>query len=183
MVKIKQPRTKKRRASPRPDEINRINETLFNRAGFKIQDRDSYDLAFNNYLNIDEKTIKGTERKLRDNAFEDFIKEHPEVSSERLFTKKAGGKDLRRDRLKTAKRVVKTRKEFIQKGASKVDLKGFDTARQRVSKDIILRRTFTVPARVKGRVVFAVKTSVVVKGKKLTRFRDARGRFVSGRIK
>lgn len=180
MVKIKQPRIKKRRASPTPDEINRINETISRRAGFKIQDRDSYDLAFNDYLNIDDKTIKSTERKLRDNAFEDFLKDHPEVTRERLFTK-AKGKDLRRDRLQTAKRVVKTRKQFIREGAKAVDLKDFDTARQKISKEIKQRRTFTVPAKLKGRVVFALKTSVVVRGKSQTRFRDSKGRFVSGR--
>lgn len=35
--------------------------------------------------------------------------------------------DLKQDRKITAKTVVNTRKEYIKKGANKVDLKGFDT--------------------------------------------------------
>lgn len=171
-----------RRKSPTPEEIDRVNETLKRRAGFQIQDRDSYDLAFNDYLNINEPTIKSFERTFRKKAFDDFLVLNPQISRERLFTR-ARGKDLKRDRLKTAKKVVTTRKEFEKAGASKVDLKGFDTARQRVTKDILERRTFTVPARIKGRVVFARKTSVSVRGKSVVRHRDSRGRFVSAKIK
>ncbi len=170
-----------RRITP-PDEIDRINERLFRESKFQIQDRDSYDLAFNDLMSIDDKTITSNQKTLREKAFKDFVKNHPEVTEERLFTK-AKGKDLRRDRLKTAKRVVKTRKDFLKQGARKVDLKGFDTARQRISKDVARRRRFTLPARIKGRVVFAQKTSVKVKGKIQVRFRDAKGRFSSTKIK
>lgn len=179
MVKIKQRRNRGRRPSPTPEEIDRINETIFNRAGFKIQDRDSYDLAFNDYLNINEGSITSAEKKLRDNSFEEFISQHPEVSKERLFTK-AKGKDLRRDRLKTAKRVVRTRKEFIKQTAPEVDLKGFDTARQKVSKEILRRRTFTVPATIKGRVVFAIQ---ITNKRGIKQLKDSKGRFVSARVK
>lgn len=170
-----------RRKSPTPEEIDRINETLKRRAGFQIQDRDSYDLAFNDYLNISEPTIKGIEKDFRNKAFDDFLVANPQISSERLFTR-AKGKDLKRDRLKTAKKVVTTRKEFEKAGASKVDLKGFDTARQRVTKDILERRTFTVPSRVKKRIVFSMKTSVVVRGKRQVRFRNAKGQFSSAKV-
>ncbi len=163
-------------------EIDRINDRLFRESRFQIQDRDSYDLAFNDLISIDEKSLSSSQKKLRDDAFKDFIRQHPDVSTERIFTK-AKGRDLRRDRLQTAKKVVTTKRQFTREGASQVDLKGFDTARQKVSKQIIRRRTFTVPARIKGRVVFAIKTSVVVKGKKQTRFRDAKGRFVSGKVR
>ncbi len=171
----------RRLPSPTPDEIDRINETLEGLAKFKIQDRDSYDLAFNDYMNLNEATIKGFEITFRNDGFKDYSLKHPAISTERLFTK-AKGKDLRRDRLQTAKRVVTTRKEFIKLGASEVDLKGFDTARQRVTKDILRRRTFTIPARVKGRVVFALKTSVVVKGKRQVRHRNAKGQFSSAKV-
>lgn len=164
------------------DEVDRINDRLFRESKFQIQDRDSYDLAFNDLISVDERDLSSSQKRFRDNSFSDYIKEHPDVSTERIFTK-AKGKDLARDRLKTAKRVVTTRKEFLRQRASEVDLKGFDTARQRVTKEIIRRRTFTVPAKVKGRIVFAIKTSVVVLGKKQLRFRDAKGRFVSGKVK
>ncbi|MAH51520.1 hypothetical protein CMI37_37235 [Candidatus Pacearchaeota archaeon] len=181
MVKIKQPRQKGRRITP-PDEIDRINERLFRESKLKIQDRDSYDLAFNDILSISDATITSGQKRLRDDAFSAYRGEHPEVSAERLFTE-AKGRDLRRDRLKTAKKVVKTRKGFIKEKATEVDLKGFDTARQRVTKEILRRRTFTVPARAKGRIVFAMKTSVVVKGKSVVRHRDSKGRFVSAKSK
>ena len=164
------------------EEIDRINERLFRQSKFQIQDRDSYELAFNDLLSLTEPTISGKQKQLRNSGFSDFLKEHPDVSRERLFTR-ARGKDLRRDRLKTAKRVVTTRKEFVKEGAKDVDLRGFDTARQKVTKDIIARRTFTVPARVKGRVVFSMRTSVVVKGKRQVRHRNSKGQFSSVKTK
>ncbi len=181
MVKIKAKRIKQRRITP-PDEIDRINERIFRESKFKVQDRDSYDLAFNDLLSLDDKAITSNQRALRTNSFQDFIREHPEVSTERLFTKVGKGKDLRRDRLRTAKKVVETREEFKGK-ASDVDLRGFDTARQKVKKAVLRRRTFTVPAQVKGRVVFAMRTSVTVKGKSQVRHRDSRGRFSSVKLK
>ncbi len=169
-----------KRKSPDPDDIDRINETLNQRAGNQIQDRDSYDLAFDDYMGIMRAAPK--QRKLRNDAFADYSQKHPDVSTERLFTK-AKGKDLSRDRLRTAKRVVKTRKGFIKAGAANVDLKGFDTARQKVTKAQRIQRDFTIPARIKGRVVFARKTSVVVKGRSVVRHRDSKGRFVSVKVK
>ena len=151
-----------RRKSPTPEEIERINETLDTREGFKIQDRDSYDLAFDDYMGI----VKAdTDQKdFRTKAFNNYLSTHPDISKERLF-KKAKGTDLRRDRLRTAKTVVKTRGAFIKATAPEVDLKGYDTARQKVTKEQRIQRTFTVPARVKGRVVYSMKTSVTIQYK------------------
>ncbi len=164
------------------DEIDRINERLFRESKFQIQDRDSYDLAFEDLIEVDERNLSSRQKTLRNDSFADYKQLHPDVSPERLF-RKAKGKDLRRDRLKTAKRVVTTRKKYIKGGASRLDLKGYDTARQGVTKKVIQRRTFTVPALVKGKVTRAVKTSVIVKGKRLVRHRDALGRFASVRLK
>ena len=169
-----------KRKSPTPDDIDRINETLDTREGFKIQDRDSYDLAFDDYMGIMKPDAD--QRDFRNNAFADYSQKHPDVSTERIF-RKAKGRDLRRDRLKTAKRVVKTRKEYIKFTAPEVDLRGFDTARQRVTKAQIIQREFTIPARSKGRIVFARKTFVVVKGKRVVRFRNAKGQFSSIKLK
>lgn len=168
-----------RRITP-SDEIDRINERLFRESKFQIQDRDSYDLAFDDLLSVVGE-LSGKQKDLRSKAFRDFVSAHPDVSTEKLFTK-AKGRDLRRDRLKTAKRVVKTRKEFIRAGSKEVDLKGFDTARQKTTKEIIRRRTFTIPAKVKKRIVFAMKTSVVVRGKRQVRFRNAKGQFSSAKV-
>ena len=169
-----------KRKSPTPDDIDRINETLDAREGFKIQDRDSYDLAFDDYMGITK--LDADQKEFRNNAFADYSQKHPDVSTERIF-QKAKGKDLRRDRLTTSKRVVRTRKEFERQTAPEVDLKGFDTARQRVTKAQRIQREFTIPARSKARIVFAKRTSVRVRGKSLVRHRDSKGRFVSIKIK
>lgn len=165
-----------------PEEIDRINERLFRESKLQIQDRDSYDLAFNDLLNKTDEDLTSTQRSLRNVGFREFVSDHPNVSNERLFTK-AKGKDLKRDRRRTAGRVVETRQEFVEAGASKVDLKGFDTARQKITRDIVRRRTFTVAGRIKGRAVFTKRTSVKVRGKKQLRFRDSRGRFASSKVK
>lgn len=170
--------------SPTPEEIEAINEAIDSRSGASIQDRDSYDLAYNDYMNYSEKELEEDNVlfNMREEVWEHFSMNHPDVAKERLFSK-AKGRDLRRDRLKTARKVVTTRKQYIKGGASKLDLKGYDTARQRITKGIAQRRTFTVPSRIKGRVVFSIRTSVVVRGKSMVRYRDARGRFASAKVK
>lgn len=177
----------RRRRSPTPEELERIAEELFNRAEFQIQDRDSFDLAFQDYMGFSDADVKvdSDKKKFQEDAFKLYVSEHPEVSTERLFTK-AGGKGvrgLRIDRRTTAKRVVKTRKRFIREGATEVDLQAFDTVRQRLTKDIRERRIFTIPATRKGKVIFARKTAVIVMGKSQVRFRDSFGRFVSSKAK
>ena len=165
-----------------PDEIERINERLESESRMQIRDRDSYDLAFSDLLKTPEKELSPKQKKLRDMAFGEYKKSHPDVSKDRLF-KEARGKDLKRDRRQTAKGIVTTIKDYKKKGASKVDLKGYDTARQKIKKDILRRRTFTIPARIKGRIVYSIKTSVVVMGKRHVRFRDSKGRFASGKLR
>ena len=163
-----------KRESPDAEDIERINETLDQREGFKIQDRDSYDLAFDDYLQ--DTAFK---ESVRDDAFADYVESHPDVSKERLFTK-AKGRDLRRDRLKTAKKVVTTRKAYIKGGARHLDLKGYDTARQRITKIQRIQRVFTIPARRKGRIVFAME----IKNKRgIIQHKDFKGVFVSVRLK
>ena len=169
-----------KRKSPDPDDIDRINETLDQREGFKIQDRDSYDLAFDDYMGIVRANTD--QKKLRNDAFNDYFQKHPDISKERLF-KKAKGRDLSRDRLRTAEKVVTTRRAYIKGGARHLDLKGYDTARQRITKQQRIERIFTIPARIRKKVVYAMRTSVVVKGHRVLRHRDSRGRFASIRIR
>ena len=165
-----------------PDEIDRINERLEREAKLEIQDRDSYDLAFSDLLNLDEDELSMDQKKMRSEGFNDYVGTHPDVSTNRLFSK-AKGKDLRRDRLKTAKRVVKTEKDYIKGTAPKVDLKGYDTARQRTAKKIRKSKVFTIPTIRKGKVVHSIKTSVVIKGNTVIRYRDMTGKFTSIYIK
>lgn len=166
-----------KRVTPEED-IDRINERLRSFAGMQIQDRDSFDLSFNSLFDKTDSTLSPQQKTLRNNAFDRFADANPNVSRERIF-KKAKGKDLRRDRRTTAKTVVTTRREFEKAGATKVDLKGFDTRRQKITKRIAERRIFTIPAKVKNKIVFTERTFVTVKGKKMLRFRDSKGRFGS----
>lgn len=160
-------------------EADRVSQWLDNNKAMKIQDRDSYDLVFNDTIaEKSESQLSFVEKRFRDLVFRTYRKENPQVLEERLF-KKAKGRDLRRDQLKTAKRVVKTRRKFIKEGAREVDLKGFDTARQKFNKRIAKKRLFTIMARSKGKVVRAREIIITFKGKKLKRFRDRKGRFVS----
>lgn len=142
-------------------EPDRLAERLNSQFGNEIQDRDSFDNSFNRLLSLEENELSSGQRTLREQTFVQLRNKVPGIDSRRLF-QEAGGKDLKRDRLKTAKKVVKSKKVFISRGASRVDLKGFDT--------------LTVT---KGRVMFAKRIFVTVRGKQQVRFRDRKGRFTS----
>lgn len=160
------------------DDPDRLADRLRDRFRNKIQDRDSFDLAFNRALELRESELTSKQKTFRNQTFKSYLSKNENVSQERLFTK-AKGKDLKRDRLVTAQEVVETREEFVKKGARKVDLKGFDTARQKLDRKIARKRLLIIPSRVRGKVVFSERTFVVIRGKKIVRFRDSKGRFAS----
>lgn len=160
------------------DDPDRLADRLRDEAKDQIQDRDSFDLAFNKLIEVPEGQLNADQRRFRNQVFKNYRFKNPEVSKERLFTK-AKGRDLRRDRQTTAKNIVTTRDKFIDREASKVDLKGFDTRKQKFTKRISRSRRLTIPSKVKGKVVFSEKTFVTVKGIRKVRFRDAKGRFAS----
>jgi|TARA_Y100000034_G_C6904939_1_gene419618 hypothetical protein len=161
------------------DDIDRMSERIFNESGILVQDRDTFDLAFNDVISKDEDELTSEQVDFREDVFRLFVREHPGVRTDRLF-KKAGGKDLKRDRRKTAKRIVQTDKEFIKKGARRVDFAGFDIKEEEINvKQLRRRKEFVIPATVKRKVIFARKTFVKVKGKSQVRFRDVKGRFAS----
>ena len=151
-------------------------ERLFNFSRIQIQDRDSFDLAFNDLLVVTESELSGSQRSLRNRVFKAYVKENKDVSTKRLF-KEAKGRSLSKDRKTTAKEVVTTIQEFKKKGARQVDLKGFDTIRQKFDKKVAEEREFDIPARVRGKVVFARRETVTVRGKKQARLRNAKGQF------
>lgn len=156
------------------DDLDRLAENLFISEGDLISDRDSFELALNNYL-VEE----GLSKNSKDKLFEIYVNDHPDVSKERLF-KKAKGKDLERDRQQTARTVVKTKEEFVKKGASKVDFAGFDVKESKIRKQKVeARKGFEIASKVKDKVVFSKKVFVVVQGKRQVRHRDKLGRFTS----
>lgn len=102
----------------------------------------------------------------QDSAYIDYLRGHESLQySERTRKrlkqlaefKKAGGKNLQQDQDKTAKRIVKTRKQYEKSSAQRVDIRGIDTKQDRVYKTWTIKR----------------------KGHKITVGRDAKGRFTN----
>jgi len=149
----------KKRITP-PDEFDRFAETLMREFPGDYDDEDEYNEYFDKWF--EQNDLDPTPRQdtvMRKQTWE-FVKD------KRLF-RRAGGKNLKQDRMKDAKVIVNSKKEYIRRGAKRSDLKGYDTK----------RRDFDVTAEVKGRVVFAYKDSVVVKGKTQPRLRARNGQF------
>lgn len=158
------------------DEERRLTERMRNNHRRNISDRDSFNLAFSEEIEKSDNEMTDKQKALRSRIYKNYI----DLSSvqreikrghfvDASVFKKAHGKDLKRDRETTAKKVVKTRRAYEKAGADKVDLKGYDTEDLR----------FSIPARSKRKVVYAYKTHVVVKGKSVIRYRDRKGHFVS----
>lgn len=139
-------------------DADRIAETLFHRYGKAIVDKETFDRAFDNYM-------EGSGDELREMVFNHYRSNHPSIGKSSIF-KKAGGKDFERDKRTTSKQIVTSRKEYIRRGASNVDLKGYDT------------KTFDVRGKVGEKVVFAREETIQYKVNKVRKFRDKRGRFV-----
>lgn len=155
------------------DEIERMRERIYNFHRSRIRDRRSFDMAFSKEFQVSESSLTDKQKKFREAVFNNFRRNHPErVASQGELKefKKAGGKDIASDR-RTTRNVVRTRREYRRRGAQEADLKGVDT------KPPV--ESFRQVARSKGRIVYARKTSVSVRGEKVTRYRDRRGRFAS----
>jgi len=156
----------KRHASPTEDDVERYAETIkHNDITGQIQDRDSFEEAYEDYFTGSPELQEN--EKIKEKVFQEIQRLKPSISSDRIFTK-AGGKSLRRDRDETADTVVSTEEEFKRRGARNVDLKGFDTKQ---------RKGFIFPKKVKNQVVYARQVTIIIKGKRVNRFRDRRGRF------
>lgn len=144
------------------DAIERFSEWFRLNKRNEIKNKEDFDIAYAKEKGMLNKSEKEFREKVKANYFQN-----------ELF-KQAGGKDLVRDRLTTSKQVVTNQRQYIQKGASRTYLKGFDTKK---GKDIT--RNIDTPARVKKKVVFAEKTSIIRQNKTFIIYRDSKGRFAS----
>jgi len=151
-----------KRRTPEED-FDRFFERFFNEFPF-IKDRETFDKAFNEYLEMgvtpeqDEILREQTWNRIKD-------------SSSFNLHKEADGKDLSKDRQHEAKKVVDTVQQYKKKGATRTDLRGFDTPKK--------RKNFDVVGKVAGKIVYAHSEVIQYKKGKQIKYRDRKGRFVS----
>ena len=145
-------------------DAERIAEVLFTSARGRIVDVDTFEEYWGEYMG---KTTSKQERLFKPEVFRKMKDAHPKISGERLFTS-ADGKDLRRDKKETAQEVTTDKEEYKRKGASRVDLEGYDT-----------KEKYDTYGVVKKQVVRVRKDSYNYKGQTRTVYRDSRGRFAS----
>lgn len=164
---------KKRGGSPDDNDADRISENLYHMYGGSIKDEETFTIAFEDYFQGNSNDgIDG----IRGDIFKQYRQRHPEVEQGSIH-KKAGGKNFKRDRKKTSKIIVDDRKTYIKKGARNVDLQGYDTRTSIRKKPE--KKDFSIIGKVKRQTVFARATSYTLKnGKKITQYRDKKGRFV-----
>ena len=101
-------------------------------------------------------------------------------SKSKTYHEVGGGHDISRDRKQTSERVVKTKDEYLLRGASKVDLKGYDTKQKKKSK----RKPkvhFNKLGSSKGKKIYGRAIKVKLRGKVFTRYIDSKGRFIKAR--
>jgi hypothetical protein len=160
-------------------EIERVAEWLEMNRRDKIIDKDTFNLYYNSDIAEDrEDNLDAKALRFREKVFQEYLGRNPNVEEKGIF-KEAKGKDLERDIRQTADVVVRDRKEYIRRGASEVDLKGYDTERKALVKRIDRRKVLTLRGVVKGKTVKVEKTFVIIRKKKILRLRDKKGRFAS----
>ncbi len=172
----------RRGGSPDFNDMDRFTENLHLQTDVNIIDRSSYILAATNYISKTRTVTSSIKNGIIDKSFPVYATKFPSTDRRNLH-KKAKGKDLRQDRLKTSENVVTDKKDF--KDARKQDLSGLDTKKGvKITKKratVLRQRKFLF--RFKGRsgskVVKARKVFVRSRGKDRIRFRDKNGRFVS----
>lgn len=153
-------------------DYERFAENLYNSYQF-IDNTKKFNVAFDEYLN--ERGFGITKKQdtiLRQKSL-GILKDRGIISGkeDELFND-AGGKDLKRDRANTAQTVVNTEEEYIRRGASRVDLRGYDT-----------KRFDSFGKTRDGRVVKGVTDTVTFRtGREQEVIRDRKGRFL-GRIR
>ena len=162
------------------DDITRLAENL-NRNSSGIVDKDTFDIAFDNYM-VD--LTPEQDSTLRTKVFNEIRKKKKGVSKETVFSD-AGGKDLARDRRQTSKRVTTNIDTYKRVGAQNIDLKGYDTKRitkketKNIRRRMITRKkqtmyNYNVLGIIKGRQVYARRVNT----KRGRRHIDKRGRYV-----
>lgn len=157
-----------RRKTPE-DDPERLAERVYRFSKGKIIDRATFNLWWREYMGDD---TTGNQRNLKENTFKALARKKG-FTKQNIF-KQAGGKNLRQDQRTRARIVTRDPKKYIKMGAQKADLYGLDTPNAGPRKT-----RFTLIGRSRKKVVYARKTYVQIKGVKVVRHRDKRGRFVS----
>lgn len=163
-----------RRKTPEED-YDRLAERIQNEYGRYIKDKESFEVAYEKYLDDLPEDHNLFNKDIRDKIFDKIASSKKLLTKENLF-REAGGKDLQRDRMQDAKKIVKTKKEYRQQGANRVDLEGYDTKQA-------FNARFNKAGRIHGRVVYVRQDAIKVKNRSQTVYRDRRGRFASLKTK
>lgn len=156
------------------DDPSRLAERLYQFSNQKIRDKSTFEVWWREY--IGDKTTLKQESSLKKKVLKE-LKRKGKIDEDDIF-KQAGGKNLRRDQRTRARIVTRSKKRYRRLGAQRADLYGVDTPNAGRRGGVIRKKQFTVVGRVKKKTVYARKEFVTVKGKKVVRYRDKRGRFV-----
>lgn len=139
----------KKRPQDYTDDLNRIAETLRNTdAEHQIKDKNSFNEAWLDYFEGNTEGLGG-DMELRDRCFKIYATEY----EDRLLTTSFEGLPRR------------------QVGVFRREIREFPQRPEKPKKE------FNVPTKEKGRVVYARRETVKVRGKEQVRFRDRFGRF------
>jgi hypothetical protein len=156
----------KKRETP-TSRYERLAERIYNE-NTQISSKDDYEVVFNRYFDGFPMS-KSDKANLRENTWPFF--EDTFLGAASLY-KRAGGKDLKRDKRKTAKIVVDTPEEFIRRGARKVDLRNLDTRPARKGR-------FSVVGKVNNKIVFTRLDIVKKQSGEHVVYRNKAGQFAS----
>lgn len=176
-----------KRVTPEED-YRRLAERVYNEYP-QIIDRTTYEQAFKAYM-LGTNKPEHVMAKMQNKSFQHLRQMKTGISTQRRLEPKeakhkltqgkltdealyklAGGKltSLARDRQKTAN-VQPSKIKYVDTGATRADLEGLDTRKE---------REFKVLGRVKRRIVFARRETVLRNGKAQVKYRSKRGQFVS----
>ena len=145
------------------DDQNRFVENLRMSTNIKIVDKGTFMLASEQYIG-ESQDVTPRNKSFLDGAFAIYRRKFKGVDKRDLH-KEARGKSLSRDKRFTAKTVVTSKEEYIKRGAARVDLDNYDTAKK-IFNFIGIQKKRTVKAR-------------LILTKRGRRYIDKRGRYVS----
>lgn len=154
-----------RRETPQ-EEFDRLAERVYNSSDVSIIDKGTYDYAFNKYM--DKTLTNKQDTTLREETFKALRNKRPSIVDGDVFTQ-SGGKDFEKDKSKKAKVIVNDVETYQKKGASKVDLKGYDMPTK--------RKGYYYLGTVKQKDTYARKDTIIINNKVREVYRDRKGRF------
>lgn len=176
-----------------PDDFDRLAENIQFRFGDVIEDRSTFDVALGEFFVGNPRARSNAD--INPKAFRAYVDRNPSVSLNREHGRAkalhivGSGRSLEADQRQTAKTVlpdtVAGRSQYIERGASKVDLKGVDTKKKAPVRFRERRdpKLFKFVGKQKGRTVFSRRIRATFKTKTGTVtkfvFIDRKGRRVS----